>query len=68
VVRSTESWCGWETSEPLSGLNIELRRVEGTADSPLLPKVFPSGEFSLGAIVAPNSPTREIVLLRHNRQ
>src|SRR6185369_5341599 len=44
------------TSEPLSGLNIELRRVEGTADSPLLPKIFPSGEFSLGAIVAPNSP------------
>jgi len=44
------------TSEPVSGLNIELRRVEGTTDSPLLPTIFPSGEFSLGALVAPTSP------------
>jgi Carboxypeptidase regulatory-like domain len=42
--------------EPIAGVNIEVRRVEGTAASPLLPPVFPGGYFSPGATVIPNAP------------
>jgi protocatechuate 3,4-dioxygenase beta subunit len=44
------------TADPIAGVNIEMRRVEGTAASPLLPPVFASGYSSPGAIVVPNSP------------
>lgn len=44
------------TSDPVPGVNIEMRRVEGTPDSPLLPKVFPGGFFSPGANVIANAP------------
>jgi len=37
-------------------VNIELRRTEGTASSPLLPTVFGGGYYSPGATVLPNSP------------
>jgi hypothetical protein len=44
------------TTEPIAGVNIEMRRVEGTAASPLLPPVFASGYSSPGAVVIPNAP------------
>jgi protocatechuate 3,4-dioxygenase beta subunit len=44
------------TTDPIAGVNIEMRRVEGTAASPLLPPVFASGYSSPGAVVIPNSP------------
>jgi len=44
------------TVDPIAGVNIEMRRVEGTAASPLLPPVFPGGYFSPGATVIPNAP------------
>jgi hypothetical protein len=44
------------TSDPIAGVNVELRRVEGTPAFPLLPPVFFNGTFSPGAIVLPNSP------------
>jgi hypothetical protein len=39
------------TNEPIVGVHVELRRVEGTAALPLGPLVFPSGYFSPGALV-----------------
>jgi Carboxypeptidase regulatory-like domain len=42
--------------DPIAGVNIEMRRVEGTPAFPLLPPVFASGYFSPGATVIPNSP------------
>jgi protocatechuate 3,4-dioxygenase beta subunit len=44
------------TNEPISGVNLEMRRMEGTPSSPLGPLVFPSGYFSPGAAVIANSP------------
>jgi len=44
------------SADPIAGVNIEMRRVEGTAASPLLPPVFPGGSFSPGATVIPNAP------------
>jgi protocatechuate 3,4-dioxygenase beta subunit len=44
------------TNDPISGVNLEMRRMEGTPSSPLGPLVYPSGYFSPGAIVAANSP------------
>jgi protocatechuate 3,4-dioxygenase beta subunit len=44
------------STDPIAGVNIEMRRVEGTAASPLLPPVFASGYSSPGATVIPNSP------------
>jgi len=44
------------SSEPVEGVNVEMRRVEGTPDSPLLPRVFGDGYYSPGAIVLPNQP------------
>ncbi len=44
------------TSDPVAGVNVEMRRVEGTPESPLLPRVYPGGTFSQGAIVVPNAP------------
>jgi hypothetical protein len=42
--------------DPIAGANIEMRRVEGTSASPLLPPVFASGYSSPGAIVIPSAP------------
>ena len=44
------------STDPIAGVNIEMRRVEGTAASPLLPPVFASGYSSPGAIVIPSVP------------
>ena len=44
------------STDPIAGVNIEMRRVEGTAASPLLPLVFASGYSSPGAIVIPSAP------------
>jgi beta-lactamase regulating signal transducer with metallopeptidase domain len=44
------------TSEPVSDVDVELRRVEGTASSPLGPLVFPPGNFGPGAIVRATYP------------
>jgi hypothetical protein len=44
------------SGEPLAGINIEMRRVEGTAASPLGPSVFGSGFYSVGAAVRPDQP------------
>ena len=44
------------TVDPIAGVNIEMRRVEGTPDVPLLPPVFFEGKFSPGATVIANSP------------
>jgi len=44
------------TTDPIAGVNVEMRRVEGTIASPLLPPVFFEGKFSPGATVIPNSP------------
>jgi protocatechuate 3,4-dioxygenase beta subunit len=44
------------TADPIAGVHIEMRRVEGTAASPLLPPVFAGGYFSPGATVLPNAP------------
>ena len=43
------------STDPIERVNIEMRRVEGTAASPLLPPVFGSGYYSPGATVLPNS-------------
>jgi len=44
------------TSDPVADVNVEMRRVEGTTESPLLPLVYPGGEFSPGAVVIANAP------------
>jgi len=44
------------TNSPVAGVNVEMRRIEGTAAAPLGPLVFASGYTSPGAIVTPNSP------------
>jgi protocatechuate 3,4-dioxygenase beta subunit len=44
------------SADPIAGVNVEMRRVEGTPDSPLLPPVYFNGRFSPGATVIPNSP------------
>jgi protocatechuate 3,4-dioxygenase beta subunit len=44
------------SDDPIAGVNVEMRRVEGTPDSPLLPPVYFNGRFSPGATVIPNSP------------
>src|SRR6185295_17394795 len=44
------------TSDPVADVNVEMRRVEGTTESPLLPLVYPGGSFSPGAIVIANAP------------
>jgi hypothetical protein len=41
---------------PIAGVNVEMRRVEGTAAAPLGPPVFPSGAFSPGAVVVRSAP------------
>jgi hypothetical protein len=41
---------------PIAGVNVEMRRVEGTAAAPLGPPVFPSGAFSPGAVVFRSAP------------
>ena len=42
--------------EPIAGVNVEVRRVEGTAAAPLGPPVFPQGFFSPGAVVVASAP------------
>jgi hypothetical protein len=42
--------------EPITGVNVEMRRVEGTAAAPLGPPVFATGYTSPGAVVVPSSP------------
>jgi hypothetical protein len=43
------------TGEPIGGVNVEMRRVEGTAASPLGPLVFASGYTSPGFVTTPNT-------------
>jgi hypothetical protein len=43
-------------NEPISDVDVELRRVEGTPAVPLGPLVLPPGNFSPGAIVLPTYP------------
>ncbi len=56
------------TTDPIAGVNIEMRRVEGTAASPLLPPVFASGYFSPGATRTPELAKPCGCFLRHHRQ
>jgi hypothetical protein len=44
------------SGEPITSVNVEMRRVEGTATAPLGPAVVPQGAFSSGAVVVPSSP------------
>jgi protocatechuate 3,4-dioxygenase beta subunit len=46
----------WGTDTPIAGVNIEMRRVEGTVSVPLLPSVYANGYTSPGAIVIPANP------------
>jgi hypothetical protein len=45
------------SGESIPGVNVELRRVEGTAAAPLGPLVFGRGYYSPGAVVRPDSPS-----------
>jgi beta-lactamase regulating signal transducer with metallopeptidase domain len=44
------------SNEPVSEVDVELRRVEGTATAPLGPLVIPPGNFSPGIQVRPTYP------------
>jgi beta-lactamase regulating signal transducer with metallopeptidase domain/protocatechuate 3,4-dioxygenase beta subunit len=44
------------TSDAVSDVDVELRRVEGTPSSPLGPLVFPPGNFGPGAVVRATYP------------
>jgi len=44
------------SNDPISEVDVELTRLEGTAAYPLAPPAFPRGNFSPGAVVAPTSP------------
>jgi beta-lactamase regulating signal transducer with metallopeptidase domain len=44
------------SDEPISDVDVELRRVEGTPAVPLGPLVLPPGNFSPGAVVRPTYP------------
>jgi beta-lactamase regulating signal transducer with metallopeptidase domain/protocatechuate 3,4-dioxygenase beta subunit len=44
------------SNDPVSEVDVELRRVEGTPSVPLLPLVLPPGNYGPGAIVRPTYP------------
>jgi len=46
----------WGTNDPVSDVDVELVRVEGTAAHPLGPLVYPPGLFSPGAAVRQTYP------------
>jgi len=45
-----------ETGEPLSEVDVELARLEGTAGYPLGPLTYPPGDFSPGIVIRPTYP------------
>jgi hypothetical protein len=46
----------WGTREPLSEVDVELARLEGTAAYPLAPLTYPPGEMGPGAVVRQTYP------------
>ena len=44
------------TAEPLSEVDVELARLEGTAAFPLGPLTYPPGDFSPGIVLRPTYP------------
>ena len=44
------------TGEPLSEVDVELARLEGTAGYPLGPLTYPPGDFSPGIVIRPTYP------------